>query len=140
MGWAGSLEVTFGGVNYDDWRLPTTAVECIGRNCTTSEMGHLYYTELGNVATLGTDVGLVNTGDFVSLSSLHYYWSESGAARYVFYFRNGDQNAFNGTYNTTPYALALHPGDVAAPVPEPTTLLLFSLGFASMAAFRRFTR
>lgn len=38
---------SFGG--YTDWRLPTSD-SCYGYNCTGSEMGHLWYVELGNSA------------------------------------------------------------------------------------------
>ncbi len=48
MPWAANL--SYGG--YDDWRLPTALNQngtgpCFGVNCTGSEMGHLFYTELG---------------------------------------------------------------------------------------------
>ena len=49
--WAGGL--VYGG--FDDWRLPTAmnpdgSGPCPANsfNCTGSEMGHLYYTKLGN--------------------------------------------------------------------------------------------
>ncbi|MEW6600970.1 MAG: hypothetical protein AB1499_08360, partial [Nitrospirota bacterium] len=68
MGWASALTVNFGGIIYDDWRLPTALNQtgtgpCNGYNCTGSEMGHLYYTELGNIA----GGGLSNKGDFQHL-------------------------------------------------------------------------
>ena len=64
VNWASGLSVTFGSNVYDDWRLPITFNQsCAGLNCTNSEMAHLYYTELGNVA----NGGLSNTGDFQNL-------------------------------------------------------------------------
>lgn len=67
--WATNL--VFAGFN--DWRLPTTlqpdlscstqSVNSYGNNCTGSEMGHLYYTELGNPA----GGPLTNTEDFTNL-------------------------------------------------------------------------
>lgn len=60
--------------DYDDWRLPTSNT-CVSYNCTGSEMGHLYYSELGGTAgtsissNLDPDLGL-----FTNL--IHYsYWS-----------------------------------------------------------------
>ena len=46
---------------YDDWRLPVSD-ECQGYDCTGSEMGHLWYVELGNTAG-----AMTNTGDFQNL-------------------------------------------------------------------------
>lgn len=56
VAWAAGF--SFGA--YSDWRLPTTAdAPCSGPNCTGSEMGHLWYVELGNV-------NLVNVGSTVN--------------------------------------------------------------------------
>src|SRR3990172_8730734 len=49
--WADNL--VFAG--FDNWRLPTALNQddsgpCISFGCTGSEMGHLFYTELGNLA------------------------------------------------------------------------------------------
>jgi hypothetical protein len=45
--WAANL--SYGG--YSDWRLPTADPACsLSYNCTGSEMGHLFYNELGGVA------------------------------------------------------------------------------------------
>ncbi len=66
---------------YIDWRLPTTLqpdLGCsfqepvsFGYNCTGSEMGHLYYTELGNIAGF-----LSNSDLFINLRS-YWYWSST---------------------------------------------------------------
>ena len=75
VGWAGDLSIDLGGTIYDDWRL-TDATNQDGSgpdggfNVTGSEMGHLYYTELGNAA----GGPLNNTGDFQNLLST-FYWS-----------------------------------------------------------------
>ncbi len=65
VAWAGALSVDFGGTTYDDWRLPATVdglrvwgydgTTTAGFNITNSEMGHLYYTELGNKGFFATD-------------------------------------------------------------------------------------
>lgn len=59
VNWASNLSVTFGSQTFDDWRLPNTVdgpmtwsyggSTSYGYNNTSSEMGHLYYTELGNL-------------------------------------------------------------------------------------------
>jgi hypothetical protein len=97
MLWASELVVTVNGVSYDDWRLPTTVDEShftrptfngttsTGyNNPATSEMSHLFYTELGNNGYLNIDGsnngllsafdGLQNTGLFLNLISA-VYWS-----------------------------------------------------------------
>ena len=83
VNWADALSVTFGGNTYTDWRMPTTVdgpyvygydgTTIGGFNITSSEMGHLFYTELGNDGlydTFGNPTGcpganncLTNTGD-----------------------------------------------------------------------------
>ena len=94
--WAGGLSVSFGGDIFDDWRLPTTVVGAWvhgydgtttgGYNITTSEMGHLFYTELVNLGRYDTSgtyqsgYGLNNTGDFQNLiSSVYWSGTESSA-------------------------------------------------------------
>ncbi len=90
MSWASGLTVNFGVTIYDDWRLPSTVdvpyvwgnngTTTAGYNITSSEMGHLYYTELGNLGYYDTSGnyqsgwGLTNTGDFQNLQ-LGHYWS-----------------------------------------------------------------
>ena len=102
VAWADALSVDFGGNIFEDWRLPAT-VDGIadsaedwgddgtttgGLNITTSEMGHLYFTELGNLAIRDTSgnerdwsiVALKNTGDFQNLEEADYWSSTEYAA------------------------------------------------------------
>ena len=77
-----------------------------GFNITSSEMGHLYYTELGNKGFFATDGtnpqpgwGLSNTGDFQNLNpNPNQYWSGTELATdtinaWFFSFFHGAQSA-----------------------------------------------
>ena len=85
VNWAGSLTVG----DFTDWRLPNAQNQdgsgpCTGNGCTDSEIGHVYFIELGNVGntsgcTLGVNCGLVNTGPFSNLQA-DFYWSGTESA------------------------------------------------------------
>lgn len=156
--WADTL--VYGG--YSDWRLPTIVPQNInvgydgttgrGYNITTgSEMGHLYYTELGNLGyfdesgTYQPGWGLVNTAPFDNMWHEHRYWSGTEYASntdlaWAFDFGHGSQSD-SYKYNTH-FALAVRDGDVfAASVPEPGTMMLMGSGLVGLiAARKRFLR
>jgi len=129
MTWAANLALTVNGVTYDNRRLPATVdgpyvwsydgSTSLGYNNTTSEMGHLYYTELGNKGYYDTNgnyqagYGLINTGAFANLLS-GWYWSGTECANNpgtecANNPNNGNQNANNKDNNN--YALAVLPGE-----------------------------
>jgi hypothetical protein len=136
--WASIL--TVGGVT--GWRLPTSLNQdgtgpISGYNVTGSEMGHLYFTELGNNSS--TDWNFVNKVPFANLQS-GFRWSGTESATdtgeaWGFIFGLGYQRTTNK--DGTTWALAVHEGNVGAPVPIPGAILLFAPGLAGLTLLRR---
>jgi hypothetical protein len=145
VNWASGLSVIFGSNTYTDWRLPTTVDGTYvfgyngsttgGYNITNSEMGHLFYAELGNkglYAINGTNpqfgYGLTNPGDFQNLQ-LSSYWSgteyAANPAKAWAFFTNVDSQSYSDKVcdvipffgscffsDINYYGIAVRPGDV----------------------------
>lgn len=129
----------------------------LGYSNTTSELGHLYYTELGNNPYRNPDgtynsqtgnYGLLNDGDFKNLKSTSY-WSgteASGAPYYglsAWYFGTGNGLQYVGMKSDPKSAIALRTGQVSyndpttTPTPIPGAVVLFGSGLLGLVGLRR---
>ena len=135
--WAASLNIN--GVT--GWRLPSTDTTCpIGPNCTTSEMGNLFYNVLGGTA--GSPIGTTHNSNYAMFSNVQdfAYWSSTPVTApspnaWFFNFVNGNQN--NAPKTNVNYAWAVYSGDARLVVPVPAAVWLFGSGLLGLAAVGR---
>jgi hypothetical protein len=137
MSWASTLN--FDG--YTGWRLPTTSQNCAGCGGynSNSELGNLYYDELGNTAG-----SFVNAGPFVNIQD-YWYWTSTTFVdpnyAMVFSFQDIPGNPTNtagwedaGTKSAVTYAwLVRDATNDATSVPEPSSLYLLLSGLIGIA-------
>ena len=154
VAWADTLSYydSVRGVTWDDWRLPTTmdgpyvygydGTTTAGHNITTSEMGYMYYVNLGNLGYYTTDgnyqsgYGVNNTGPFDNLQPI-FSWSgteyaSEPACAWGFFFYNGLQTITGKAGGG--FAWAVRPGDVSA-VPIPSAIWLLGSGLIGIVGF-----
>jgi hypothetical protein len=135
VSWADNL--VLGG--YSDWRLPTTIPATYGYNQTGSELGELFYNELGGVA--GSSITITHNANYNLFTNVQSYAYWSGAEyspgsgnAWLFVTLNGYQSPSTKDYQY--YAWAVRPGDVSA-VPVPAAFWLFGSGLMGLLGFKR---
>ena len=136
LAWVDGLDY----LGFDDWRLATAfnldgSGPCNGFNCTGSEMGHMFYNNLGGIASSS------KTGDQTSVDGVDFfdiqfrYWSPEEEVvagldtAWTFAFSTGRQ--FRTNKDLASAAWAVRDGDIAA-APEPSTMLLMATDFAGL--------
>lgn len=149
MNWYGAIawaeyylnSISYGGET--GWRLPSMSPELTGYNQTDSEVGHLFYSELGGVAR--SSITNTHNTNYSLLSNLQSspYWSGTkwSGTYYVMYFDTNSGFQF-GTYKSVQlYSLAVRDGQVAA-VSIPAAVWLMGsavLGFIGFGRRREVT-
>jgi hypothetical protein len=153
-------ELVYGG--YTDWRLPTvvqpdascssqvdpgdgSGVRSSGTGCVGSEMGHLFYIDLGGEAgeslldaTGDTAQEMANLALFTNVQS-SLYWSSTNYApdnqfAWAFWTANGLQSAPNKDFQL--HAMAVRRGDSISTVAEPSAAALALVALGLLAGLR----
>ena len=153
--WARNLEYS----GFTNWRLPQSiepdptcsdpdAHPANGFNCTGSEMGHLYYQELGGTGGTLLSSSHNSSYDLFTNFGNYYYWSSTGTGygssnnKYAFGFETSNESGWQFTLNEGNYlyALAVHDGDIGSQVvPLPTAFWLFLSGLIGLLTTKGLT-
>ena len=135
VAWADQL--TLGG--FTDWSLPTTVPAVTGYNQKGSQMGDLFYNQLGGVSS--SSITTTHNGNYNLFTNVQssVYWSGSEYATnpgfaWVFYTVDGRQRSYSKINQL--YAWAVRPGDVAA-VPVPGAFWLFGSAMVGLMGLKR---
>jgi len=139
--WANNLSL--GG--YTDWSLPTTVPAVEGYNQTGSQMGDLFYNQLGGVA--GNSIATTHNDNYNLFTNVqHVYWSGSEYAPFpndAWTFFPTDGYGYQGfsvkypqIWSIPTYAWAVRSGDVAA-VPVPGAFWLFGSAMVGLMGFKK---
>ena len=133
--WANNLSL--GG--FTDWSLPSTPVEAYGYNVTSSQMGDLFYNQLG--VSAGSSIATSTNPNYNLFTNVqsYVYWSGSEYApdpggAWLFSTGYGYQDDLSKGNQF--YAWAVRPGDVAA-VPVPGAFWLFGSAMVGLMGLKR---
>jgi hypothetical protein len=140
VSYSGSYTIStsdFGTTGTVTW-LPTTpdSDSSGGFNKTNSQMGELFYNELGGIAG-----NSIPNSNYFSNVQAYLYWSSTEYSSDPKYMYSWLFNTFTGNQGATfksyqYYAWAVSPGNIAA-VPVPSALLLFGTGLLGLLSLKR---
>jgi hypothetical protein len=148
--WIAAMNASNGGAGYlgfNDWRLPKTPLidpSCAdqhgggfssGINCTGSELGHLFYTELGGSAL--SPISASSDPDKALFTNLQDdgYWAGDYDSSFAWVFNNGF-----GMQGPDQKVIGYFVVPVRDTVPVPGAAWLFGGALAALARFRRKSR